>query len=53
MDVFPYTLAEAQRMLDEGADVVSAALQGGVWLLDRAKVRESLIGQQAPANGEA
>jgi predicted nucleotidyltransferase len=47
MDVFPYTLAEAQRMLGEGTGVVPVALREGIWLLDRARVREGLLGQQA------
>ena len=44
MDVFPYTLAEAQYMLEEGTGVVPVALREGVWLLDRARVREGLMG---------
>ena len=46
MDVFPYTLAEAQRMLDEGTGVVPVALREEIWLLDRAQVREGLMGSQ-------
>jgi predicted nucleotidyltransferase len=46
MDVFPYTLAEAQRMLDEGTGVVPVALREGIWLLDRAQVREGLMASQ-------
>jgi predicted nucleotidyltransferase len=42
MDVFPYTLAEAKHMLSEGDGVVSVALKEGVWLLDRAHVRERM-----------
>lgn len=42
MDVFPYTLAEATHMLSEGDGVVSVALKEGVWLLDRAQVRERM-----------
>jgi predicted nucleotidyltransferase len=42
MDVFPYTLAEAKHMLSEGDGVVSVALKEGVWLLDRAQVRERM-----------
>ena len=54
MDVFPYTLAEAQRILGEGTGVVPVALRGGIWLLDRARVREGLVGQQgAQAAGSA
>jgi len=47
MDVFPYTLAEAQYMLKEGTGVVPVALREGIWLLDRARVREGLMGEQA------
>ena len=44
MDVFPYTLAEAKHMLSEGDGVVSVALKEGVWLLERAQVREKMEG---------
>jgi hypothetical protein len=46
MDVFPYTLAEARRMLSEGMSVVPVALREGVWLLDRARIRQRLTGEQ-------
>jgi predicted nucleotidyltransferase len=46
IDVFPYTLAEARRMLSEGRGVVSVALREGVWLLDRARIRQRLMGEQ-------
>jgi len=47
MDLFPYTLTEARRMLGDGTGVVSVALREGIWLLDRAHVREGLMAQQA------
>jgi predicted nucleotidyltransferase len=46
MDVFPYTLAEARRMLSQGMGVVSVALREGAWLLDRARIRQRLMGEQ-------
>lgn len=46
MDVFPYTLTEARRMLSEGMGVVSVALREGVWLLDRARIHQRLMGGQ-------
>jgi len=46
MDVFPYTLVEAQRMLGEGTGVVPVALREGIWLLDRARVRKGLMEEQ-------
>lgn len=46
MDVFPYTLVEARRMLGEGTGVVPVAMREGIWLLDRARVREGLMGEQ-------
>ena len=45
MDVFPYAFAEAQSMLSEGRGVVSVALREGVWLLDRARIRQRLMGE--------
>jgi len=45
MDVFPYTLVEAQR-LGEGTGVVPVALREGIWLLDRARVRKGLMEEQ-------
>jgi hypothetical protein len=44
MDVFPYTLAEAQDMVAEGMGVISVGLREGIWLLDRGRVREKLLG---------
>jgi hypothetical protein len=44
--VFPYTLVEARRMLSEGTGVVPVALREGVWLLDRAQIRQGLMGEQ-------
>lgn len=46
MDVFPYTFAEARRMLSEGMGVVPVALREGVWLLDRARIRQRLMREQ-------
>jgi predicted nucleotidyltransferase len=46
MDVFPYTLVEARRMLSEGMGVVPVALREGIWLLDRARVRQGLMEEQ-------
>ena len=51
MDLFPYTLTEARRMLGDGIGVVSVALREGIWLLDRAQVREGLMTQQAASTG--
>lgn len=47
MDVFPYTVEEAHRMLAEGNGIVPMALQDGIWLLDRADVRRRLMEHQS------
>lgn len=42
LDVFPYTLWEATRALQEGWGVVTIALREGVWLVDKEGVRDRL-----------
>ncbi len=43
MDIFPYTLGEAQQAVREGWGVMRVALREGRWLLDRANVRQRLL----------
>jgi predicted nucleotidyltransferase len=43
LDVFPYTLSEAMRSLQEGWGVVPVALREGVWLVDKEGVKEQLL----------
>ncbi len=43
MDIFPYTLAEAQQAVREGWGVMRVALRDGRWLLDKANARERLL----------
>lgn len=42
VDVFPYTLDEARRALEEGWGVVEIALREGVFLFKRGKELEGL-----------
>jgi len=49
MDVFPYTLDEAQQMLDDESSIVPVALREGIWLLERGKVRERVLGHLTAA----
>lgn len=42
LDLFPYTLSEAIQALQEGWGVVAVALREGVWLVDKARVKERL-----------
>lgn len=42
LDVFPYTLSEATRALQEGRGVVTIALREGVWLVDKEGVKDRL-----------
>ncbi len=43
MDIFPYSLAEAQQGVREGWGVMRVALREGRWVLDKANVRERLL----------
>ncbi len=43
LDVFPYTLSEAAQAVREGWGVVAIALQEGVWLVDKERVKEQLL----------
>lgn len=42
LDLFPYTIAEAQQSLQQGWGVLPAALREGVWLVEKGRVREKL-----------
>lgn len=43
LDLFPYTLAEAAQALRTEGGVVAVAVREGVWLVDRAGVKEQLL----------
>ena len=44
MDLFPYTLEEARTALREGWGVTNVALREGLWLVDKAGIKELLSG---------